>query len=101
MKYEIEFVSGDKEYEYEVDARTGEILDVRAESENEYEYDWDYEDVDDDDREDKHEDLYEGDLRELLSHFAGTGGFTGVNVKTLRNLCTYIPYSKEILSHNS
>ena len=39
LKYEIEFVSGDREYEYEVDARTGDILDIRAESENEYEYD--------------------------------------------------------------
>ena len=41
--------------------------------------------------------LYEGDLRELLDHFSGTGGFTRVNVKTLLSYCTYIPYSKEII----
>jgi len=41
--------------------------------------------------------LYEGDLRDFISHFIG---FTRVNVKRILNNCTYIPYSKEIININ-
>ncbi len=55
LKYEVVFVSGNIEYTYEIDAKTGEILEVWAENDdensNEDDID-DYEDEDDDDEED-------------------------------------------------
>lgn len=36
--YEIEFVSGDREYEYEINASTGELLDVSNEYSDDYYY---------------------------------------------------------------
>ncbi len=56
LKYEIEFISGDKEFEYEVDARTGEILKSEKETED---HD-DREEIHEDD-DDKHEETYDLD----------------------------------------
>ncbi|MBE6025661.1 MAG: hypothetical protein E7229_01980 [Clostridiales bacterium] len=58
MVYEVEFVSGDVEYEYEINASTGEVVKAESESGSDIENDSEYDDTDDDDDEDT-DDLYE------------------------------------------
>ncbi|MBR4023747.1 MAG: PepSY domain-containing protein [Firmicutes bacterium] len=58
MVYEVEFVSGGVEYEYEINASTGEVVKAESESGSDIENDPEYDDTDDDDDEDT-EDLYE------------------------------------------
>lgn len=55
MVYEIEFVSGGVEYEYEINASTGEVVKAESESGSDIENDTDYDDPDDDD-DDDHDD---------------------------------------------
>ena len=55
-KYEVEFVSGGVEYDYEIDAETGEILEQQTERDNDRDDDRDDDDDDDDD-----DDRYERD----------------------------------------
>lgn len=58
MVYEVEFVSGGVEYEYEINASTGEVVKAESESGSDIENDPEYDDTDDDDDEDT-DDLYE------------------------------------------
>lgn len=58
MVYEVEFLSGGVEYEYEINASTGEVVKTESESGSDIENDTEYDDTDDDDDEDT-DDLYE------------------------------------------
>lgn len=60
--YEIEFTVGKREYEYEINAKTGSIIDSDCDTEHHaYDYDDedDYDDDDDDDYEDDDDDEYD------------------------------------------
>ena len=66
MVYEVEFISGGVEYEYEIDAVTGEVVKAETEPGNDdddqYDTDDDGDDADDDeDPDDDYDDVYDND----------------------------------------
>jgi hypothetical protein len=65
MVYEVEFISGGVEYEYEIDAVTGEVVKSETEpgsDDDQYDTDDDGDDADDDgDSDDDYDDVYDND----------------------------------------